>query len=76
MATDSAKPQRLGALTTQHTFSLEQIEEAMSDLGGFCVACGEGADNCEPDARRYKCESCGALEVYGAEELLVMGLVR
>ena len=26
----------------------------------------------EPDARRYKCESCDAMAVYGAEEVLVM----
>jgi hypothetical protein len=39
---------------------------------GFCVACGEEADSCEPDARRYKCEHCGKKLVYGAEELPLM----
>ena len=38
---------------------------------GFCVKCGEEADGCEPDAREYKCESCGARAVFGAEELLI-----
>ncbi len=37
---------------------------------GFCVACGEEAEGCEPDAEHYKCESCGKREVFGAEQLL------
>ena len=32
------------------------------------------APGVEPDARRYECETCGAREVYGAEELLMMGV--
>lgn len=39
---------------------------------GFCLACGEEADGCEPDARNYTCESCGKREVYGAAEILLM----
>lgn len=43
------------------------------DNPGFCVACGEEREGCEPDARRYPCDSCGRPDtVYGAEELLVM----
>lgn len=42
------------------------------DNSGFCTACGAQADGVEPDARKYKCESCGANAVYGAEELLLM----
>lgn len=61
---------------TRRTFTLEQIEDAMLDMGGFCLASGEEASNCEPDAEGYKCESCGALEVVGAEQLIVLGLVR
>lgn len=41
------------------------------DNPGFCLACGDDADDCEPDARKYKCDSCGERQVYGAEELLV-----
>ena len=44
-----------------------------TDNVGFCVACEAEADGCEPDAREYKCESCGEREVYGASELLMMG---
>jgi hypothetical protein len=41
---------------------------------GLCVACGEEAHGVEPDARRYQCEACGKRSVYGAEELLFMGI--
>jgi len=39
------------------------------DDPGFCLICGNEQGNTEPDARRYKCESCGERQVYGAEEL-------
>lgn len=42
---------------------------------GFCLACGKTQSCVEPDARRYECKSCGAPKVYGAEELVLMGLV-
>ena len=58
------------------TFTLEQIEPAMDDLVGFCVACGAERDSCEPDARKYECDECGEHQVYGAEELIIMGLVE
>jgi hypothetical protein len=49
------------------------IEESVMDLSnpGICVACGEDAEGCEPDARNYECESCGERQVFGAEELLM-----
>lgn len=40
---------------------------------GFCRKCGEEHSECEPDARNRKCESCGEFEVFGAEELVIMG---
>lgn len=42
------------------------------DCLGFCLKCGEMAYGVEPDARSYKCESCGAKRVFGAEEILIM----
>jgi len=57
-------------------FKLEQIQQADDDMAGFCRACGNEQYGCEPDARKYVCESCGAREVYGAQELLLMGLVE
>ena len=52
-------------------------EEEMFGLAnpGFCVACGEYHDGCEPDARNYHCEACGQNKVFGAQEILIMGLV-
>ncbi len=41
------------------------------DNPGFCTACGEEAEGCEPDAIKYECAFCGAHKVYGAEELLM-----
>ena len=58
------------------TFQLEEIEEAMESYTGFCIECGAERDCCEPDAREYQCEDCGKNKVYGAEELLIMGLVQ
>jgi predicted RNA-binding Zn-ribbon protein involved in translation (DUF1610 family) len=54
--------------------SIEQVMDAVEsgeDMG-FCLACGAEAYGVEPDARKYKCEDCGANKVYGAEELLLM----
>lgn len=42
-----------------------------NDCIGFCIACGETTFNVEPDAEKYKCESCGENKVYGAEEILI-----
>lgn len=51
--------------------------------GGFCLSCGETAYGMEPDARNYicdarnyTCEECGAAEVFGISELLLMGNVK
>ncbi len=52
---------------------IEACKRRMTTLEnpGFCVACGEEQDGCEPDARRYKCDACGKHAVFGAEELLL-----
>lgn len=58
---------------TQLKPSIEEIQE-MDECGeGFCLACGNTQD-AEPDARKYKCDACGAEKVYGAAELCLMGL--
>lgn len=41
-----------------------------TDNPGFCTKCGHEQDGCEPDARGYICEACGADKVYGAQELM------
>ena len=59
------------SLTTERV--LEAVHRYNTSLSnpGFCVACGEDAEGVEPDARGYCCEYCGALKVYGAEELML-----
>ncbi len=55
----------------------KHYENLMSErYQGFCLACGNSQEGCEPDARKYKCESCGQPKVYGLEELVMMGLAR
>ena len=51
---------------------IDAVERSMMDLDypGFCVACGLEHGGCEPDARKYPCESCGERAVYGAEALM------
>jgi hypothetical protein len=53
---------------------MEGAESQMFGLEnpGICIACGDDADGCEPDARKYRCESCEERAVYGCEELLLM----
>ena len=43
---------------------------------GFCLDCGCETDGVEPDARKYHCDECGMMAVYGLEELVMMDLVR
>ena len=54
---------------------LEAVEAQMfgDENPGFCTKCYNRQEGCEPDARNYECESCGEKEVYGAQELLMMG---
>jgi len=56
-------------------FTLEDIEYAMEDYVGFCTKCGSDKECCEPDAREVRCDECGEFAVFGAPELLFMGLV-
>jgi hypothetical protein len=43
---------------------------------GLCLTCHDMVHGVEPDARKYKCESCGAHTVYGLEEALLMGAIE
>lgn len=61
---------------TQYKPSLAQVERMVESQQGWCLACGHKQAGVEPDARGYRCESCGANKVYGAEELALMGLVH
>jgi len=54
----------------------EEYSCALEDNVGVCTACGEEEYGYEPDAREAYCEVCGEEEVYGMEELLMMGLIE
>lgn len=44
---------------------------------GGCLACGAITDGgCEPDARNYPCDACGAKQVFGIEELMICGKIE
>jgi hypothetical protein len=58
----------------QYKQSIDALLDASENNSGFCLACGDEADGVEPDARKYQCSSCNAFKVYGAEELILMGL--
>ena len=55
----------------------ERISEASADCAGsldnpgFCLICGTDASGVEPDAANYRCEQCGAEQVFGADALLL-----
>jgi hypothetical protein len=65
------------ALKLHPSLTQERVQQAAEqglldlDNPGFCIRCGADADGCEPDAREYRCEACGELAVYGAEQLLL-----
>lgn len=53
------------------------IEAVESDeYRGFCLNCAEDAYGVEPDAENYLCEACGARQVFGAEQVLLMGMTK
>ncbi len=67
--------QRTGNAQAIHaSITADRVIEAIELDGhvGFCTAFGNEQGGCEPDARRYRCESCDERAVYGAEELLFM----
>ena len=59
------------------TISEHEYHQHQNDYDGCCLSCGEWTSGgVEPDAEGYECESCGAAEVFGAEQLLIMGIVE
>ena len=65
---------RTGVRQFKPVLSESTYHRAEDDMTGFCLACGPTQGGCEPDARKYQCESCEAPKVYGIPELLIMGL--
>ena len=50
---------------------LELAVERADEHLGVCLACGADRACCEPDARGYACDDCGAPFAFGAEEALL-----
>ena len=67
---------RNGETLLKPVLTEEEYRSFQNDYAGFCLACGVMQECCEPDARKYRCDNCGKSEVYGAEELLLMGRVN
>ena len=53
--------------------SSNEYTERSENNEGICLACLEEVYGVEPDARNYTCEACGKNEVFGLDELLLMG---
>lgn len=70
-------PVRIDGIRVHESVTDERLlgaaEAAMTSLDnpGICIMCGVDAEGVEPDARKYRCESCGADCVYGVEELII-----
>ena len=62
------------SVTLGRVMAATEAEMTTLDNPGICLACGADADGCEPDAEKYECEACGCHEVYGAAQLLIMGM--
>lgn len=62
-----------GAVAPAVLISERRIVAAVKrdDGTGFCTACGNEQDGCEPDAEGYTCQACGQPAVSGAEQLLM-----
>lgn len=58
------------SITAKRILAAVRRQHSTLDNPGFCLACGNDADGCEPDMRMGTCECCGERAVYGAEELM------
>lgn len=54
----------------------QEYIDSRADYMGRCLKCLADAYDVEPDARKYRCDECGARAVYGIEELLLMGRIE
>ncbi len=68
MPTPSIHP----SITAERVLDALKRYQTILDNPGFCLSCGEEAEGVEPDAREYRCDSCGEMKVYGAEEIALM----
>ena len=76
MKTTTARPYKAKNGNMQYKPPFDWIQSVIEGENdeGFCLACGETCEGIEPDAGKYECPCCSAPKVYGAENLLLMGL--
>ena len=56
-------------------FESELIEALELDENrAFCIRCGDTDQTIEPDVERAECECCEQRGLYGAEQLLILGM--
>ena len=63
------------SITPERVIDAVKHRDTSLDNPGFCLACGEEQEGCEPDARNYECESCGEKMVFGAEEIIISFII-
>ena len=65
------------ALRTSIKMTESSYQHLCGSYGGVCLACGEEVEEgIEPDAENYECPLCDEPQVFGAEQLLVMGIIE
>jgi hypothetical protein len=62
-------------MSKPRTITLEQYIEAEDLQQGICQSCGAIREGCEPDARNYICDDCGAKRVLGPHWWMMEGRV-
>ena len=48
------------------------MEQDIDTIEGVCIKCGIVHHGVEPDAEKYKCDSCETNTVYGAEQIILL----
>ena len=59
------------SVTSERVIEACELRATTLENPGFCLACGEDADQCEPDLEKAPCEGCGESAVYGSEQILL-----
>ena len=52
--------------------AMSLVEDDICTIEGVCIKCGAVIHGVEPDAMKYKCETCETDTVYGAHQILLM----
>jgi Zn finger protein HypA/HybF involved in hydrogenase expression len=66
----------LQKIASRVSVSIDEYERMAAADAGLCLLCETPAEEIEPDATRLICPACGARMVFGAEALLLMGVVK